>query len=40
MEFDDPAQCKSIIDKVHPITSENVTAVLTCRKIAPADSYL
>ena len=37
--FDDPAQCKSIIRKVHPITSVNVTAVLTCLKVGPA-SYL
>jgi hypothetical protein len=37
--FDDPAQCKSIIRKVHPITSANVTAVLNCLKVGPA-SYL
>jgi hypothetical protein len=40
LEFDDPAQCNSIIDKVHPITSEHLTAVLTCREVAPVDSYL
>jgi hypothetical protein len=34
--FDDPAQCKSIIRKVHPITSANVTAVLTCLKVGRA----
>jgi hypothetical protein len=37
--FDGPAQCKSIIRKVHPITSANVTAVLTCLKVGPS-SYL
>jgi|HubBroStandDraft_2_1064218.scaffolds.fasta_scaffold72134_2 hypothetical protein len=37
--FHDPVQCKSIIRKVHPITSANVTAVLTCLKVGPA-SYL
>ena len=37
--FDDPAQCKSIIRKVHPMTSANVTAVLNCLKVGPA-SYL
>jgi hypothetical protein len=40
LKFDDPAQCKSIIRKVHPTPSEHVTAVLTCRKVAPAESYL
>ena len=39
MKFDDPAQCKSIIRKMHPMTSANVTAVLTCLKVGPA-SYL
>ena len=37
--FDDAAQCKSIIRKVHPITRANVTAVLNCLKVGPA-SYL
>ena len=38
LKFDDPAHCKSIIGKVHPIPSEHVTTVLTCRKVAPAES--
>jgi hypothetical protein len=38
--FDDPARCKSIIRQVHPMTSANVTAVLTCWKIGPAESDL
>ena len=40
LKFDDPAQCKSIIGKVHPTPSEHVTAVLTCRKVGPAEAYL
>ena len=40
LKFDDPAHCKSIIGKVHPTPSEHVTAVLTCRKVAPAEAYL
>jgi len=38
--FDDPIQCKSIIGKVHPTPSGHVTAVLTCRKVTPAEAYL
>jgi hypothetical protein len=40
LEFDDPAQCQSIVRKVHPIPSANVAAVLTCRKVAAVESYL
>jgi hypothetical protein len=40
LEFDDPARCKSIIRKVHPTPSANLTAVLTCQRVAPANSYL
>ena len=40
LKFDDPARCKSIIGKVHPTPSEHVTAVLTCRKVEPAEAYL
>jgi hypothetical protein len=38
LEFNDPVQCKSIIEKVQPIKSDRVAAVLTCRKVDPAES--
>jgi hypothetical protein len=40
LQFDDPAQCKSVIDKVHLTSSEHVTTVLTCRKVERTEAYL
>lgn len=34
LEFDDLTKCRSVIEKVHPTTSANVTAILTCRQVS------
>jgi hypothetical protein len=36
LEFEDPAECKSIIDRVPPVHMDNIITVLTCRKVERA----
>jgi hypothetical protein len=40
LEFDDPVKCQAIVDRVRPIATDRVTAVLTCAKIGPAEESL
>lgn len=40
LEFPDAVTCKSIVDRIHPVASDNVATVLTCRKVAQVESYL
>ena len=34
LQFDDPAECQSILRRVQPVSNEHVTVVLTCREVA------
>jgi hypothetical protein len=38
--FDDPRECKSIVDAVHLIPNEHVDVVLTCQKVGPEERFL
>jgi hypothetical protein len=40
LEFDDPVKCHAIVDRVRPIATDRVTAVLTCARIGPAEESL
>jgi hypothetical protein len=39
-EFDDPVKCQAIVDRVRPIATDRVTAVLTRARIGPAEDSL
>ena len=40
LEFDDPAKCQSVVDRIHPIATDRVTAVLACSRLGPAEESL
>jgi hypothetical protein len=40
LEFDDPAKCQAVVDRVHPIATDRVTAVLTCSRVGPVEQNL
>jgi hypothetical protein len=40
LEFDDPAKCRSVVDRIHPIATDRVTAVLTCSRLGPVEQRL
>jgi hypothetical protein len=40
LEFDDPVKCQAVADKVRPIATDHVTAVLTCSRVGPAEESL
>ena len=33
LEFDDPVECRAIIDLAHPAPTDRTAAVLTCREV-------
>ena len=40
LEFDDPVKCQAIVDKIRPIATDGVTAVLTCSRVGPVEQSL
>jgi len=40
LKFDDPTECQSVIDRIHAIPTDRVTAVLTCARVGPAEEAL
>jgi hypothetical protein len=40
LEFDDPVKCQSVADRIRPIATDRVTAVLTCSRVGPAEETL
>jgi hypothetical protein len=40
LEFDDPVKCQSVVDRIHPIATDRVTAVLTCSRVGPVEETL
>lgn len=40
LEFDDPVKCQSVVDRIRPIATDRVTAVLTCSRVGPAEETL
>jgi hypothetical protein len=40
LEFDDPVKCQAVVDKIHPIATDHVTAVLKCSRVGPAEVSL
>jgi hypothetical protein len=40
LEFDDPATCESIVERVRPVQNHYVTSVLKCRKVIRMERYL
>jgi hypothetical protein len=40
LEFDDPVKCQAIVDKIRPIATDRVTAVLTCSRVGPVEQSL
>jgi hypothetical protein len=40
LEFDDLAQCKSILDRIQAVGTDRVSTVLTCRKVVRTEEYL
>ena len=38
LEFDDPVECKAIIDLAHPAPTDRTAAVLTCREVGSVAS--
>ena len=40
LEFDDPVKCQAVVDKIRPIATDRVTAVLTCSRVGPAEETL
>jgi hypothetical protein len=37
LEFDDPAQCQTILSQVYPVQTDHFAAFLTCQKVGPED---
>ena len=40
LEFDDPVKCRSVLERIHPIATDRVTAVLTCSRVGPVEQSL
>ena len=40
LEFDDPEKCQSVVDRIRPIATDRVTAVLTCSRVGPVEQSL
>jgi hypothetical protein len=40
LEFDDLGECTAIIHRTRLVSNEHVAAVLTCKRIDPAEAYL
>jgi hypothetical protein len=40
LKFDALAECTSIIHKTRLVSNEHVAAVLTCKRVDPAEAYL
>ena len=40
LEFDDPVKCQAVVDKIRPIATDRVTAVLKCSRVGPAEVSL
>jgi hypothetical protein len=40
LEFDDPGKCQSVVDRIRPIATDRVTAVLTCSRVGPVEETL
>jgi hypothetical protein len=40
LEFDDPVKCQAIVDKIRPIATDRITAVLTCSRVGPVEKSL
>jgi hypothetical protein len=40
LEFDDPVECQAVVDRIRPIATVRVTAVLACLRVGPAEESL